>query len=51
MFAIWLSQHRAVAAQDPPEQRFPVPIVGLHGVLASTTLVLVLLAALKVGGS
>ena len=40
-----------VAAPDPPEQRFPVPIVGLHGLLAATTLVLVLLTALKVGGS
>ena len=51
MFAIWLSQRRGVAAPDPPEQRFPVPIVGLHGLLAATTLVLVLLTALKVGGS
>jgi hypothetical protein len=51
MFAIWLSQRRGVALQDQPEQRFPVPIVLLHGALAATTLVLVLLASLKVGGS
>jgi hypothetical protein len=31
------------------EQRFPVPIVGAHGVLAATTLVLVFLAAIGVG--
>jgi hypothetical protein len=35
----------------PAEQHFPVPIVMAHGVLAATTLVLVLLAALDVGGS
>jgi hypothetical protein len=35
----------------PAEQHFPVPIVALHGVLAATTLVLVLLTALDVGGS
>jgi hypothetical protein len=33
----------------PPEQHFPVPLIGLHGLLAVTTLVLVLLAALGVG--
>ncbi len=48
MFGIWLSQRqrREVAAA---EQRFPVAIVGLHGVLAATTLVLVFLAAAGVG--
>jgi hypothetical protein len=35
----------------PAEQHFPVPIVGVHGLIAATTLVLVLLAALDVGGS
>jgi hypothetical protein len=30
---------------------FPVPVVGLHGLLAATTLVLVLLTAADVGGS
>ena len=33
----------------PPEQHFPVPLFGLHGLLALTTLVLVLLTALGVG--
>ena len=48
MLGIWLSQRqrREVAAA---EQRFPVPIVGLHGVLAATTLVLVFLPAAGVG--
>lgn len=48
MFGIWLSQRqrREVAAA---EQRFPVPVVGLHGLLAATTLVLVFLAAIGVG--
>ena len=50
MFGIWIQQRqkRDVA---PAEQRFPVAIVGLHGLLAATTLVLVLLAAAGVGGS
>jgi manganese efflux pump family protein len=58
MFAIWLRQRRGRAgAVDtavegrPAEQHFPVSIVGLHGVLAATTLVLVLLTAAGVGGS
>jgi hypothetical protein len=33
----------------PAEQHFPIPIVGAHGILAATTLVLVLLTALGVG--
>ena len=33
----------------PPEQHFPVALIGLHGLLAVTTLVLVLLTALGVG--
>jgi hypothetical protein len=33
----------------PPEQHFPVAVVYLHGLLAVTTLVLVLLTALGVG--
>jgi manganese efflux pump family protein len=33
----------------PPEQHFPVAVIGLHGLLAVTTLVLVLLTALGVG--
>jgi uncharacterized membrane protein SirB2 len=53
MFAIWLRRRRAEAAtaSTPAEQHFPVPIVGLHGLLAATTLVLVFLAAIGVGGS
>jgi len=50
MFAIWASQ-RSRRDAAPAEQRFPVAVVGLHGILAATTLVLVLLAAAGVGGS
>jgi hypothetical protein len=32
-----------------PEQHFPVALIGLHGLLAITTLVLVLLTALGIG--
>jgi uncharacterized membrane protein YeiB len=39
------------SATAPAEQRFPVAVVALHGVLAATTLVLVLLTAAGVGGS
>jgi hypothetical protein len=54
MLAIWLRRRRtvepaAVGAATPAEQHFPVPIVGAHGVLAATTLVLVLLTAARVG--
>jgi hypothetical protein len=38
------------SAGAPPEQRFPVPVVAGHGLLAVVTLVLVLLTALGVGG-
>jgi manganese efflux pump family protein len=48
MLGLWLSQ-RNRRDTAPAEQRFPVPIVGLHGVLAATTLVLVFLAAVGVG--
>jgi manganese efflux pump family protein len=58
MFAIWLRrrQGRAAAAEavtpsTPAEQHFPVAIVGVHGLLGATTLVLVLLTAIGVGGS
>jgi hypothetical protein len=55
MFAIWFRRRQAAATgaatpATPAEQHFPVPIVALHGVLAVTTVVLVLLAALEVGG-
>ncbi|MGI5379340.1 hypothetical protein ACQEV2_34810 [Streptomyces sp. CA-251387] len=56
LFARWLPVHRATtpAPQDttaPPERQLPVPVVLAHGLLGATTLVLVLLAALEVGGS
>lgn len=47
MFGIWLSQRKNRVASA--EQRFPIPIVGLHGLLAATTLVLVFLASAGVG--
>lgn len=47
MLGIWLSQRKQRVSSA--EQRFPIPIVGLHGVLAATTLVLVFLAAAGVG--
>ena len=62
MFTIWLRQRRATVAQVaatgpggppvmPAEQHFPVAVVGLHGLLAVTTVVLVFLTAIGVGGS
>jgi hypothetical protein len=61
MFAIWYQRRqRGQAAatgvtgspgssDTPAEQHFPVPIVGLHGLLAVTTVVLVFLTAIGVG--
>ena len=64
MLALWLQRRQAAPAAAsagegslageasmPAEQHFPVPIVVIHGLVAATTLVLVLLTALKVGGS
>jgi hypothetical protein len=66
MLALWLQRRQArpspagvaepapaglAEAGMPAEQHFPVPIVAVHGLIAATTLVLVLLAALDVGGS
>lgn len=60
MFALWLQRRGSTprapamaggAEAVPAEQHFPVPIVAAHGLLAATTLVLVLLTALDVGGS
>lgn len=64
MLAIWLQQRRSpataaartpntggAAATHPAERRFPIPVVGAHGLLAAATLVLVLLTAAGVGGS
>jgi hypothetical protein len=56
MFAIWYQRRHVRAARAsaatpgvPAEQRFPVSIVTLHGVLAVTTVVLVFLTAVGVG--
>ena len=66
MLALWLQRRQAAPATAaaglgagptvsegamPAEQHFPVPIVAVHGLAAATTLVLVLLTALDVGGS
>jgi hypothetical protein len=55
MFAIWYQRRQAPAVTEPiatpgtpAEQRFPVSIVALHGLLAVTTVVLVFLAAIGV---
>ena len=56
MRAIWLQRRRGrggsietAPSTEPAAQGFPVPVVALHGVLAATTLVVVLLAAAGVG--
>jgi hypothetical protein len=58
MAARWLGVYRQIAAPGPsltrqtivpPERNFPPSVVILHGVLAVTTLVLVLVTALGVG--
>ena len=56
MAARWRQERaaaQAAAGADrtvlPPEQHFPVPLIGLHGLLAVTTLILVLLTALGIG--
>ncbi len=62
MLALWLQRRQTAARAGtgggpvsegslPAEQHFPIALVGAHGVVAATTLVLVLLAALDVGGS
>jgi hypothetical protein len=55
MFAIWWRRRQLGAAAgavaepaEPAEQHFPVPVVAVHGLLAVTTVVLVLLSALEV---
>jgi hypothetical protein len=54
MFALWYQRRNPPAGTEqapvgvmPAEQRFPVPIVALHGLLAVITLVLVFIAALS----
>jgi hypothetical protein len=55
MFAIWYRRRQRGAVREavdpgtPAEQHFPVAIVGLHGLLAVTTVVLVFLTAIGVG--
>jgi hypothetical protein len=58
MFAIWMRRRQARAGANdvaapgtPAEQHFPVSVVTLHGLLAVTTVVLVFLTAIGVGGS
>jgi hypothetical protein len=63
MLAVWLRQRSREPAfagtggagpvhdGTPAEQHFPTAIVGLHGLLAAATLVLVFLVAAGVGGS
>lgn len=55
MFAIWYQRRQARGAvteavdpTTPAEQHFPVSVIALHGVLAVTTVLLVLLTALEV---
>ena len=63
MLARWIPTYRArattpaataadtTADSRPAEGHFPLPVVAVHGLLAATTLVLVLLTALGVGES
>ena len=55
MFAIWYQRRQARGAVTeavdpgtPAEHHFPVSVIALHGVLAVTTVLLVLLTALEV---
>jgi hypothetical protein len=58
MAARWIGVYRAVvdpgpsltrSTTVPPERNFPLPVVVVHGILAVTTLVLVLFTTLGVG--
>ncbi|GHI10448.1 hypothetical protein AQI88_30790 [Streptomyces cellostaticus] len=56
LFARWLPVYRttppgAPGQTAPAERHLPVPVVAAHGLFGATSLVLVLLAALGVGGS
>jgi manganese efflux pump family protein len=49
MLVRWIPSVRAqTAAEDGPERSFPVVVVGAHGVLAVTTVVLGILALLSI---
>lgn len=41
MFGRWVSDRRSEPTPDRPEQRFPVPVVVLHGLFGALTLVFV----------
>jgi hypothetical protein len=56
MFAIWYQRRKsrgavteAVDPATPAEQHFPIWVIAVHGLLAVTTVLLVLLTALEVG--
>jgi hypothetical protein len=60
MAARWIGVYREYADPGPaltrsiavpPERNFPLPVVVSHGILAVTTIVLVVFTALGVGGS
>jgi hypothetical protein len=60
MAARWIRVYRAYGDPGPsltrrttlpPERHFPLPVVAVHGILAVTTLVLVLLTALGADGT
>lgn len=51
MFFRWLSDRRRPHPPATPEQRFPIAVVGAHGLLGAVTLVLVALVAMGVGQS
>lgn len=60
MAARWIRVYRAYADPGPsftrsnlapPERSFPLPVVVTHGLLAVTTVVLVLVSALDAGGT
>ena len=59
MFGFWLQQRQSAvrsgadvaALSSTAERRFPAPVVAIHGILAATTIVLVLLVNLGIGES
>lgn len=54
MFGRWLpvrSVPIGTPEATPAERHFPLPVVAAHGLVGATTLLLVLLAALGIGGS
>lgn len=54
MFIRWIPVYRSraeVIERVPAERSFPIPVVLAHGALAATTVIVVLLVNLGVGGS